>query len=105
MEPARGAWDERVLTTGRSMGHRHGSLPRLPNQHSRNPEELFTKCDHTDEDAFGEVYRSTDNHSRKVVAIKIINLEEAEDKIKDIQQSTMLSHCNSPYIAAILAPI
>ncbi|XP_052179219.1 uncharacterized protein LOC127792656 isoform X2 [Diospyros lotus] len=49
--------------------------------------------------SFGDVYKGFDKELKKVVAIKVIDLEESEDEIEDIQKEiAVLSQCRSAYI-------
>ena len=50
------------------------------------PEERFSNLEQIGRGSFGAVYRCTDVVSRDTVAVKIIDLEQAEDEIDDIQQ-------------------
>uniref|UniRef100_A0A4W4EC87 Protein kinase domain-containing protein n=1 Tax=Electrophorus electricus TaxID=8005 RepID=A0A4W4EC87_ELEEL len=58
-----------------------------------DPEQYFTKLECISKGSFGEVYKGINNCRKKVVAIKIIDWEEAEDEMEDIQQEiTVLRH-------------
>ncbi|XP_042480982.1 serine/threonine-protein kinase OSR1-like isoform X2 [Macadamia integrifolia] len=49
--------------------------------------------------SFGDVYKGFDKELNKDVAIKVIDLEEAEDEIEDIQKEiAVLSQCRCSYI-------
>ncbi|KAL9716313.1 hypothetical protein Ac2012v2_000760 [Leucoagaricus gongylophorus] len=66
---------------------------------SQDPEDLYVRQDRIGKGSFGEVYKGFDKRTQKTVAIKIIDLESAEDEIEDIQQEIqILSQLDSPHV-------
>lgn len=64
-----------------------------------DPEEFYVRQDRIGKGSFGEVYKAFDKRTRKPVAIKVIDLESAEDEIEDIQQEiAILSQLDSSYV-------
>ncbi|KAF8515767.1 STE/STE20/YSK protein kinase [Hysterangium stoloniferum] len=67
--------------------------------HGSDPEEFYVRQDRIGKGSFGEVYKGFDKRTQKTVAIKVIDLESAEDEIEDIQQEIqILSQLDSPHV-------
>lgn len=71
----------------------------MNSNHHADPEQFYTRQDRIGKGSFGEVYKGFDKRTKRPVAIKIIDLENAEDEIDDIQQEiAILSQLDSQYV-------
>ncbi|KIR41972.1 STE/STE20/YSK protein kinase, partial [Cryptococcus deuterogattii 99/473] len=70
-----------------------------PNNPHADPELFYIRQNRIGKGSFGEVYQGYDKRTSLPVAIKIIDLESAEDEIDDIQQEIqILSQLDSEFV-------
>ncbi|CAG8559245.1 10881_t:CDS:2 [Paraglomus brasilianum] len=64
-----------------------------------DPEDTYTLLEKLGTGSFGTVYKAINNETKRIVAIKQIDLEDSDDDISEIQQEiALLSQCDSQYI-------
>lgn len=64
-----------------------------------DPETIYTKQDCIGGGSFGRVFKGVDKRTGTSVAIKVIDVENAEDEVEDIiQEISILSELNSPHV-------
>ncbi|KAK5681545.1 Serine/threonine-protein kinase PAK 6 [Elasticomyces elasticus] len=64
-----------------------------------DPETLYTKQACIGGGSFGKVYKGVDKRTGQSVAIKVIDVENADDEVDDIiQEISILAGLNSPYV-------